>query len=356
MAFVGTHALRPWASWTQVPVDRVIRIADLTPQQLTLSVDPLPDGAPVVITFAVPQRVPSATELVDDVLDQLEHIARSLFPSWLPDGDLIAGISGLDRRVVRELAHRLATTTDHFGHFLADIAEAALLDESAPPHFAPAVRARGLTRIIERAYDRASVVVALTAEAAGDADLRAVAPAAEWLVNHARVGVWLVGAAWHCEAWNDRDRFPAATLPVPPFVRALAHEPDPLPPVVEFPALTGRPHPGSATEQKLEGLLARCGWARGRSWNHIHASPALSPPIRVDLMWPAERCVVEIDGPDHRGILKYADDRRRDNGLMLDGFAVLRFSNEEIDDDPRRVLAVIEKLLTTKRLNEGNQA
>ena len=43
--------------------------------------------------------------------------------------------------------------------------------------------------------------------------------------------------------------------------------------------------------------------------------------------------MVEIDGSDHRGILKYAADRRRDNGLMLDGFAVLRFTNEEIVDD-----------------------
>ena len=89
-------------------------------------------------------------------------------------------------------------------------------------------------------------------------------------------------------------------------------------------------------------------------WNQEYASHSLAPPIRIDLMWPAERCVVEIDGSDHRGILKYAADRRRDNGLMLDGFAVLRFTNEEIVDDPHRVLAVIESLLVKKRHDEGN--
>ena len=70
-------------------------------------------------------------------------------------------------------------------------------------------------------------------------------------------------------------------------------------------------------------------------------------------MWPAERYVVNIDGPDHRGSLKYAADRRRDDGLTLDGFAVLRFTNEGIHGDPARVLAVIEGLSSKKRTNEG---
>jgi very-short-patch-repair endonuclease len=70
-------------------------------------------------------------------------------------------------------------------------------------------------------------------------------------------------------------------------------------------------------------------------------------------MWVDERVVVEIDGPDHRGVLKYADDRRRDNGLVLAGFAVLRFTNDEIADDAARVLAMIERLLSSKR-EEGN--
>lgn len=75
--------------------------------------------------------------------------------------------------------------------------------------------------------------------------------------------------------------------------------------------------------------------------------------MRVDLMWPDARCVVEIDGPDHRGILKYADDRRRDNSLVLDGYAVLRFTNDEILGDAPRVLHVIERLVTTRRPQKG---
>jgi very-short-patch-repair endonuclease len=41
---------------------------------------------------------------------------------------------------------------------------------------------------------------------------------------------------------------------------------------------------------------------------------------------------------------------------VLDGFAVLRFTNGEISDDPQRVLAVIERLLINKRRDEGNPA
>jgi very-short-patch-repair endonuclease len=66
-------------------------------------------------------------------------------------------------------------------------------------------------------------------------------------------------------------------------------------------------------------------------------------------MWPRLRCAVEIDGPDHCGLLKYADDRRRDNTLVRAGFAVLRFSNDEVTDDTFRVAAAIERLLTARR-------
>jgi very-short-patch-repair endonuclease len=69
-------------------------------------------------------------------------------------------------------------------------------------------------------------------------------------------------------------------------------------------------------------------------------------------MWPAERVVVELDGPDHRGALKYADDRRRDNALTLGGYAVLRFLNDEVTADMSRVLAMIEELVVARRRDE----
>ncbi len=102
-------------------------------------------------------------------------------------------------------------------------------------------------------------------------------------------------------------------------------------------------------------LLDHCEWAAGRVWNFNYEPHYLAPPIRVDLMWQTERLVVEIDGPEHRERTKYAADRRRDNGLLLDGFAVLRFTNEDVADDPQRVLATIETLLAKKRSDEGKR-
>jgi hypothetical protein len=343
---VSTVAGRQPLSLSQVPTAEVVRLAGLTDQQLAVSLDPLPADAPVVIRYRPPADPVSPAAVVDDILDGLEAVARELFPAWLPDADGIAGSSDFDRRVVRELAGRKAAASAHFGPFLADIAEAALCRRAAVQQFEPELRARGLARIIADSYQRAGVVLLIGP--ADDVEQRRVAAACEWLVNHG-IGVWLAPGAL-----ADVDRFRTVVLSVPSFVDALVPaEPPGLSAAAEYPALAGLPHPSSACEQALERNLARCEWAIGRTWNQEYASHSLAPPIRVDLMWPRERCVVEIDGPDHRGALKYAADRRRDNGLQLDGFAVLRFSNDDIADDPQRVLADIEKLLRSKRTDEG---
>lgn len=340
-------------SLSQIPTDRIVRIEGPTAEQLAVSLDPLPDDAPVVIRYRLPESPASALTVIDDMLNRLEAIARELFPAWLPEAEAITTSSDFDVRVVRGLARRKASITDHFGPFLADVAEAALYGRVATRPCEPELRAPGLARIIADAYQRRGVVLLIEAVdgLSEDAERRA-AMACEWLVAHG-LGVWLFGGAL-----PDVERLSTWHVPLPGFVEQLAplaHAVVAPAPRVEYPALVGRPHPASTAEKTLERYLTRCDWALGRVWNQVHASHPLDPPIRVDLMWPDERCVVEIDGPDHRGALKYADDRRRDNGLVLAGFAVLRFTNDEIADDAARVLAVIERLLISKR-EEGNLA
>ncbi len=332
-----------------VPTGRVTRLAGLTRNQLAVGLDPLPAGAPVVISHRLPRTVPSSRIVVDEVLRQLETIAVQLFPTWLPGADVIDAGSDFDRRVMREMAHRHAADTVHFGPFLADLAEAALRGRHPERRFEPDVRADGLTRIIAESYGRDGIALLVGADGPQpEDDQRRAALAFDWLGDHG-IGTWLTAGLLPLV-----DRYPTWQLAVPGYLSALSPDAAAAPLPVDYPALAGLPHPASAAEQTLERRLTRCAWAAGRTWNQVYASDALTPPIRVDLMWPAERCVVEIDGPDHRGSLKYAADRRRDNGLTLDGFAVLRFTNEEIDDDPTRVIAVIERLLVTKRSNEGN--
>jgi very-short-patch-repair endonuclease len=350
---VSTLACDEPLSLSHVPPDQVVRVVGLSDEQFAVGLDPLPDGAPVVIRYRVPGAPLRQQEVVGDVLDQLESVALGLFPAWLPDAAVISERSDFDRRVVQQLARRLASGREHFGPFVAGMAEAAVRGCRPSRRFGPELRSRGLTRVIADSYGRDGVVLLLGSpeEPSSEDQQRRVAAACEWLVTHGDMGVWLTPGALPLV-----DRYPTWQLSVPRYLDALSVHAavETRPPSTDFPPLVGRPHPASVAEQTLERCLARCDWATGRTWNQEYASHSLAPPIRVDLMWPDERCVVEIDGHDHRGSLKYAADRRRDNGLMLDGFAVLRFTNDEVSDDPQRVLAVIEALLIKRRLDEGN--
>ena len=331
-----------------LPTDRVLRIEGPSVEQLAVALDPLPVDAPVVVTCEVNAVPPEPAGLVEDLLAALEAVVRAQLRVWLPEADGFVDRSGLERRTIRRLARETGSTSVHFGPYLADLAEAALLGRPVRARFDPGVRARGLARLLRTCYDRDAVVLMLwTSHSLDRAARQAVGTAAQWLANTGQIGVWSLG-----DGLIDADRFPVVTLPVPAYLDQLAHLGESRAPSVEFPVLAGRPHPGSSVELGFESALAGCGWSRGRAWNQIFQPHSLAPPIRVDLMWPTERVVVELDGPDHRGALKYADDRRRDNSLTLGGFAVLRFANDEVADDVSRVLAMIEELLVARRRNE----
>ena len=79
------------------------------------------------------------------------------------------------------------------------------------------------------------------------------------------------------------------------------------------------------------------------------SSGVLTNAIRVDLVWPREKCVVELDGPDHLDTDKYAADRVRDRALQRAGFLVLRYTNDEVLGDAARVLGELERFLEDRR-------
>ena len=111
----------------------------------------------------------------------------------------------------------------------------------------------------------------------------------------------------------------------------------------------GGPHPRSRAEQALERALGSDRGRPGGEWNTVFRPDPLSPQFRVDLMWPEERCAVEIDGPEHRSPHQYEADRRRDTALQLAGFAVLRFTNSQVSSDLAGVLRAIRELVTNRR-------
>ncbi|WP_405105560.1 endonuclease domain-containing protein [Micromonospora sp. NBC_01405] len=352
--------------WTAVPPLRVSHLAGVDSELLRLALDPLPPSAPAVVAYR-PTRGLSLASLVTVLLDELEDAARALFPRWLPGAARLDGRGRLGATAARELAIRVAARSEHFGPFLADLAERALGQpggsgpqgpgedrrRARPSRFPAEVRAAGLTRVLADAYDREScVLVAESPQGAGPEDERALVAAAEWLVQHGRCAVWLVGPLPH-----GADRVRPVPLRLPIHLAELTGgigrvSDSPAGPGVvglSYPPLAGAPRPDSAAEQALERALAPHDWARGRRWNHTYEWHPLGRPYRLDLLWTVEGLAVEVDGPEHRGAIMFADDRRRDVQLQLRGLDVLRFTNEQVLTDVQAVIRCIRDLLARRR-------
>lgn len=66
---------------------------------------------------------------------------------------------------------------------------------------------------------------------------------------------------------------------------------------------------------------------------------------RVDVLFPAERVVVEVDGRRYHGEDRFQADRTRDNLLLSAGYLVLRFTWEDLTRRPREVVTRIGQAL-----------
>ena len=269
----------------------------------------------------------------------MESVAVSLFPAWLPGAEDIHRPGGAGVAAVRVLALELAARSSHFGPFLGDLAVNALAGTPAMTgRFTTEVRAAGLARVVAGGFGRRSMVlvVPIPADLTARAEHALVAGAA-WLADHGRLGVWLVGRPLEHVDW-----LPAVTVTGGLAVASPSHRPSGR-------DVIGKPHPASAAEAALEAALAVHEWAAGRRWNQSYQSHALANPVRLDLLWPAERCVVEIDGPEHREPLHFEADRQRDVQLHLDGYVVLRFTNARIRYDVQAVVRQIGAYLRSRR-------
>lgn len=362
-------------SWSQLPAGRVVRlVADA--EAVALSIDPLPPDAPAILTY-LPGEVRSLTGMVASVLRELDEAAIALFPAWLPEASGIEGAGGANVAAVRSLALRRAAASEHYGPFLAELAARALaaraLADSAgraptgsaaraqadspvraqagsAGGFGPEVRVAGLARVLADSFGRAGLAVVVRVPAGlAPAAQEVLVAGCEWLAHRAPAGVWLTGAPLDAvdRVETVQPRLPRPGLATPPA------DPGGTPPRMLYPAIAGRPHPGSPSEQALEAALAGCAWASGRAWNQAYQPHPLATPVRLDLLWEKERCVVEIDGPDHRGAAKFAADRQRDVRLQLDGYAVLRFLDVQVLTDTETVIRQIAQFLRSRRRTEG---
>lgn len=347
--------------WSELPVGRVLRLAGhdstIDANVMELLLDPMPETGPAVITYAAAE-CESVSEFVESILRELEILAIGLFPAWLPEGERLSGPGGGGVAAARSLALRLASGSRHFGPFLADLAGRAvqhrgvLVPGRRGPEgrsFPAEVRAAGLARVIAATFGREAValVVYVPEKLSGHGETVLVA-GCEWLAHRGGMGIWLVGPEVH--------RVDTRYLEVPAAVRRLAEEMTEAPDTetVGVPPVAGRPHPGSAVERAMEAALAECAWAHGRAWNQTYqSSDALFVMIRTDLMWVREKCVVELDGPEHESYAQMQRDLVRDRHLERDGFTVLRFTNQQVMGDLRGVLRHIQESLQARRLGNS---
>jgi very-short-patch-repair endonuclease/predicted transcriptional regulator of viral defense system len=66
----------------------------------------------------------------------------------------------------------------------------------------------------------------------------------------------------------------------------------------------------------------------------------------LDLLWPAAKLVVEVDGYDfHSDRAAFERDRRRDASLVAAGYRVIRFTGRQVSTEPLAVVARIAQAL-----------
>jgi very-short-patch-repair endonuclease len=342
-------------------------IDGMSADSLRLATELTSADAPAIITYtAAPQ--PRPVQVVDALLAELDQIARDLFPAWLPTAATIDSSPGSGVFAVRLIALRAARDAGLYGPFLADLAERALLGRDEPPRaesasrvtarrFDPETRAAGLAEAIAASFGREHTAILLQIVAPMSAEEEeALLTAARWLTDSGGFGIWLTGTALQCahevETVWFRPPTPDGLLTGEP---QEIDEQDPCG-SVGYPALAGRPHPGSHAEQMLEAALDEADWAAGREWNQLHQTHPLTNPVRLDLLWRAERCIVEIDGAEHRLPTRFAADRQRDVLLQLAGFAVLRFTNSQVIQHRDLVLTQIREFLTGRRTANPERA
>ncbi|MCC8164912.1 MAG: endonuclease domain-containing protein, partial [Planctomycetes bacterium] len=102
----------------------------------------------------------------------------------------------------------------------------------------------------------------------------------------------------------------------------------------EHERIIGVPHPKSRGEQLLAAGLVRDPELAGLFSHNQPVTTNCGRRFIVDLLWPAGKVVVEVDGYHyHNNIIAFANDRDRDYRLLVSGYRVLRLTHDEVVRD-----------------------
>ena len=68
--------------------------------------------------------------------------------------------------------------------------------------------------------------------------------------------------------------------------------------------------------------------------------------VQPDFIWPSIKLAVEIDGEHHRYGRHPELDKLKESILRFLGYTVLRFSNRQVETEPREVQAIIKSTIS----------
>lgn len=260
------------------------------------------------------------------LVEVLVRATTALFPAWLPAAEGIDDASEASVAAVRRLAIRAAQRSALFGPVVEALAARSVGGRADLAGVPLETIVRECFKLVCRSYGTAGAHLILDTE--GDAaDLPHLVG---WLAALETFDLTLVHRA--------AAAFPGRTDGSLASGEAVASAPRGL---VHLSAVEGRPSPTSDTEQRIEARLRECSWAAGRAWNRRFTPGPLAAPMYPDLLFGQSRLVVEFDGFDHLNRAKYEADRQRDRSLQRCGYAVFRFTNQEVALDIERVIGEI---------------
>ncbi|WP_246102190.1 endonuclease domain-containing protein [Methylobacterium terricola] len=270
-------------------------------------------GRGVLLVAAGEARHPRA--VIDRLLDDLADVALARWPDW-PERD--------------------GTAPDVSHPWLKAAAKRAAA--GLRPRFrrvAPALEFGQLLQAIEAA----SVILVAEVDPAAPARAAPVIEALEWCAGHGAACVLALPAVPPDAPPYDRILYGACEIG-----RAAS------PAAARFIPSRSRAHPASASEQRVEAALARDPELAGLfTGNEVVTVKGDGRQPRVDLVCREHRVVVEIDGPEHQGNPKFAEDRHRDYELLVAGYLVLRLTNAQVADDLPYAIEKIRRVVRLRR-------
>lgn len=102
----------------------------------------------------------------------------------------------------------------------------------------------------------------------------------------------------------------------------------------------------TSLEQKLIDALEGVGLKRDKDYSFQH--PTHSGFI-IDFAFPEIRLAVEVDGPIHQTKKQRKHDYFRDKMLKREGWEVIRFTQDEVENRIDKVILIIIRYLKNKK-------